>query len=339
MGRYQPVPLPTGAAEASAADIAAGVTGWIRATPLADLVAAFGGDLPAGLSTDELLDWLDAFSAEHWDFRRRHGAAERDEVTGTRFPAGVVRTVAAAAEALGLATPRPVPLPRYHHLLVLGGLARSCLHRTAYAAHLVTSGTVRVDEVAALGSYRPLRPAELDALRPVPAGPVASGRLVDAERLTGGYEVDAMDAGIRAGFGFTEPAQRHGSTGEITHHSWSVAIYRPAAGPVVRVLAAPSTEPDTRRAHTSDTYHFWAGLLRPAAGERVLVLTSQPYVPFQHCDAVRTLRLGYGCHVDTVGLDPTLIGEGPARPYGTDQYLQEIRSTIRSMAKLYRAIR
>jgi hypothetical protein len=327
--RYEPVPLPTGAADASPAEVAAGVIDWACSVPLRDLVAAFGGEVPGRLPPVELLAWLDDFSAVHWDFRRRRGAVERDEIGEVVLPPAVTELVKAVARALGLVEPGPVPARRYDHLLILGGLARSCLHRTAYAAYLVGSGTVEVGEVAALGSFRPVRPAETTGLD-----------LPDAAGL--GYEVDAMDLGVRLGFGCAGPVEERASTGPVTHHSWAVRTYRPASGPPVRVLAAPSTEPATRRAHTSDTYHFWAETVRPAPGNRVLVLTSQLYVPFQHCDAVRSLRLGHGCRVDTVGLDPARLrpgtpGAAPGR-YAAPQYLQEIRSAIRSMRHLFLAL-
>ncbi|AVT36179.1 hypothetical protein [Plantactinospora sp. BB1] len=327
MSGYQPVPLPSGAGATSRDDLVAGLTGWARSRPLRDLVAAFGAELPDRLAPAKLLGWLDDFSARHWDFRSRNGAVERDEVVETALDPAVAELVRSAAGALGLAGPRPVPGRRYDHLLVLGGLARSCLQRTAYAARLVDTGAVEAGEIAALGSFRPLRPAELHRLH-VPAD---RHRM----RLDGGYEVDAMDLGIRAAFGCPTAVEQRRSAGGIDHRSWSVAVYRPPGRPVVRVLAAPSTEPATRRAHTSDTYHFWAAELGPSAGDRVLVLTSQIYVPFQHCDAIRTLTLGYGCQVDTVGLDPAaLSGYGPAEPLGADRYLQEIRSAIRSIGNL-----
>ncbi|MFY1674608.1 hypothetical protein ACN27G_32485 [Plantactinospora sp. WMMB334] len=358
MSGYQPVPLPSGAAGTSRDDLVAGLTDWVRSRPLRDLVAAYGAELPDRMAPAELLAWLDDFSARHWDFRRRHGAVERDEVAETALAPAVAELVRTAAEALGLAGPCPVPAGRYDHLLVLGGLARSCLDRTGYAAWLVGTGTVEVGEVAALGSFRPLRPVEIERLH-LPAGrtggdPAERAARPDSEhvarfdggaawrdageraaQLDGGYEVDAMELGIRAAFGCPAPVQQRRSTGEITHRSWSVAVYRPAAGPVVRVLAAPSTEPATRRAHTSDTYHFWAAEVSPAPGARVLVLTSRLYVPFQHCDAIRTLGLGYGCQVETIGLDPGLFpGHGPVE-LGADRYLQEIRSAIRSIRNLF----
>lgn len=337
MAEYERVPLPTGAAYAPYPEVVAGVRRWVTAPPMRDLVGSFGGTLP-DLETGELLSWLDRFSGEHWDFRARGGGVERDEVREHTFPAPLAASVHAAVTALGLADPPPPPADRYDHLLVLGGLARSCLDRTGYAAHLVGE-TIEVVEVAALGSFRPLRPVETDGLGLEP------GLDLDAH---GGcrYEVDVMDLGVRSAFGVTEPHETRSSTGAVNHHSWSARTYRPAGGPPVLVLAAPSSEPATRRAHTSDTYHYWAGQVRLTPEDRVLIVTCPLYVPFQHCDAIRTLGLTYGCAVETVGVDPAaLAGSGrlatsgrPARSWTTDRYLQEVRSAIRAMRNLHTAV-
>lgn len=331
--RYEPVPLPTGSAYPAAPAVIAGVRRWATAPPMRDLVAAFGGT-PPDLATGELLDWLDRFSAEHWDFRARAGGAERDAVTAPVFPERIAALVHHAATALGLVQPVCPPADRYQYLLILGGLARSCLDRAEYAAALVTGvagdvasavPVVAVGEVAALGSYRPLREVETSQLR------------LPAECR---YEIDAMDFGVRSAFGLTGPDEVRSSPGEVDHRSWSVRTYRPAGKPLVRVLAAPSTEPATRRAHTMDTYHFLATQVRLTPADRVLIVTCPIYVPFQHCDAIRTLGLGYGCAVDTIGVDPARLSASglPARIWSTDRYLQEIRSAIRSMRQLHASL-
>ena len=90
------------------------------------------------------------------------------------------------------------------------------------------------------------------------------------------------------------------------HHSWSSRTYRPAGLPPVRVLAAPSSEPHRRRAHTADTQRFWAGHVRLAPDDAVLLVTAPIYVPFQHCDALRTLAVPYGCGSRRSGSTPSL---------------------------------
>ena len=53
-------------------------------------MGAFGGSFPSQ-STDEVLEWLDEFSADHWDFRKgkeRH-TAESGELTAEMMTAAM----------------------------------------------------------------------------------------------------------------------------------------------------------------------------------------------------------------------------------------------------------
>jgi hypothetical protein len=307
----QPVPLPSG----EPAAVLDGVARWITSAPLRDLVTGFGGQWPGG-DSPSLLGWLDAFSATHWDFR---GGAERPDAREPDLDPELAALVEASAEALGMVGAKPPPRRDYQHVVVLGGLAHACLRRTAYAAHLLHRGTF-AEGVGVLGSFRPLSPAEL-ALPPV-----------NGCRS----EVDVLDLGVRRAFLVDEPAE----TDAAPDGSWCVRTYAPAEGPPVAVLAAPSSEPGVRRAHTADTQRFWAKRAALAQGDRVLVVTAPIYVPFQHCDAVRTLGLPYGCTVDTIGVDPRLADELalPEPTLTPGRYLQEIRSAIRSMRLLVAAL-
>lgn len=68
-------------------------------------------------------------------------------------------------------------------------------------------------------------------------------------------------------------------------------------------------------------------------------MTAPIYVPFQHCDAIRTLGVPYGCAIDTVGVDPTLADAPLPEPTLTPgRYLQEVRSAIRSMRTLHASV-
>ncbi|MEU8263881.1 hypothetical protein AB0C02_25055 [Micromonospora sp. NPDC048999] len=321
--RTTEVALPAGAAEPIDGQIAAGVRAWVESSPLRGLVGHFGGGWPTGdLST--VLAALDDFSARHWDFRQ---GRERPDAQEPAFDPATVRLVRDAATALGLVRAVPPALPRYTHLLVLGGLAHACLRRTAYAAHLVQTVADISGEVAVLGSCRTLSPAESQTLADVGVHDCAT-------------EVDALDAGVRTAFGVSTPSEETGEEANHPHSAWSSRTYRPAGLPPVRVLAAPSSEPDRRRAHTADTQRFWAEHVRLRAGDPVLMVTAQIYVPFQHCDALRTLALPYGCGVDTVGVDPApaALAGVPEPTLTPGRYLQEIRSAIRSMRALHAAL-
>jgi hypothetical protein len=228
-----------------------------------------------------------------------------------------------AATALQLVEPQMPRHREYDHLLVLGGLGRACLQRTEYAAQLIEQDVVIVPGVAALGSFRPLTEAEKE----LPG--LAGSR----------YEVDAMDAGVRTAFDLDGPGLLESSDDPVDHSSWSARTYQSPAGAEVHVLAAPSSEPATRRANTPDTYEFWAQRINLRATDRILVITSPVYVPFQHADALRMLALRYGCGIDTVGFDLGRVSV-PLAPGATnpDRYLQELRSGILSMMRLHWAI-
>ncbi|MFB9239166.1 hypothetical protein ACFFWC_27155 [Plantactinospora siamensis] len=313
------VALPSGR---TGPEVATGIVDWIRSEPLDRLVRAFAGDPPAG-DPAELLDWLEGFSARVWDFR---AGRERPEAREPDLDPALARLVVTAADDLGMVAPHPAPRPAYAHLVVLGGLAPACLRRTGYAARLIERGQVTVDEVAVLGSFRPLSPAERAAL--------AAVGLPECDT-----EFDALDAGLRLGFGDPDRLTDAGGLRDDPHTSWAERTYRHRAGVRIRVLAAPSGEPAVRRAHTADTQRFWAGRVRLTDADPVLLVTAPIYVPFQHCDALRTLGLPYSCPVDTVGIDPAAdLAPLPEPVLTPGRYLQEIRSAIRSMRALHAAL-
>ncbi|WP_433311772.1 hypothetical protein [Micromonospora chersina] len=318
--RTTEVALPAGAVGTTRAELTAGVRAWVDSPPMRALVGHFGGDWPAG-DLSAVLAGLDDFSARHWDFR---GGRERPDAREPAFDPATVGLVLDAAAALGLVRAVPPTLPRYAHLLVLGGLAHACLRRTAYAAHLARTIAGVDGEVAVLGSFRALSPVE-------------SRMLADLGVHGCATEVDALDAGVRVAFGVDAPSEEIGEDADHPHRAWSSRTYRPTGAPPVRVLAAPSGEPDRRRAHTADTQRFWAGHVRLRDGDPVLMVTAPIYVPFQHCDALRTLAVPFGCGVDTVGVDPALATpvRVPEPTLTAGRYLQEIRSAVRSMRALH----
>ncbi|MGV9810201.1 hypothetical protein [Micromonospora chersina] len=318
--RTTEVALPAGAVGTTRAELTAGVRAWVDSPPMRALVGHFGGDWPAG-DLGAVLAGLDDFSARHWDFR---GGRERPDAREPAFDPATVGLVLDAAAALGLVRAVPPTLPRYAHLLVLGGLAHACLRRTAYAAHLARTVAGVDGEVAVLGSFRALSPVESRML----AGLGVHGCAT---------EVDALDAGVRVAFGVDAPSEEIGESADHPHRAWSSRTYRPAGLPPVRVLAAPSGEPDRRRAHTADTQRFWAGHVRLREGDPVLMVTAPIYVPFQHCDALRTLAVPFRCGIDTVGVDPALATSVrvPEPTLTAGRYLQEIRSAVRSMRALH----
>lgn len=296
---------------------------WLHSEPFTELVAAFGG---AGVVNGERLavelEKLDAFS-ERWDFR---GGKERNLAETARFADEHEGLIFAAAGALGLVGSRPPRHKAYDHMIVLGGLVRACILRPRLAAELI-SGGLTVGTITAIGAFRPLGGDEHD--------------LAEGAGLPGAEtEFDAMDAGTRKAFALETAEQESGERHpENANLSWLVRTYQSPAGTAVVVVAAPTTDP-SRRANTPDSYRYWAETVadvRPH--QRVLLVTSAIYIPFQHADAIRMLGLPFGADVDTIGVDTTAIREPELRQtFTSSNYLQEMRSAVRSMRALTAAL-
>ena len=293
------------------AAVAAAIDGWVRSPALTELVGRFGGALPAG-PLGPALAWAAEFSRV-WDFRA--GVRERFDTARVDYGADLDPRLCALIRALGLGGPDRPAHERYDHILVLGGGIRVTLGRAEYAGRLLAGG-LRVRTLTGLGSLRwrddrEHREAVRLGLEPIDT------------------EADMMAVGLRRSLGLAEPTTVRDGAG-WWHRAW-------AERPEIHVLAAPSSRPP-RRANTADTLLGWATHVHaPTADERVLVVTNDPYVRHQHCDAVRLLGGRYGCGIETIGYDE-LTRSAWGRPLSTTELLQEVRSSLLAMHNLHDAV-
>lgn len=371
-----------------AADRAAHVFGlvanWMFSTPMGELLAEFGEQLPGvgaggdsdaeGLTSwlhlnEELPDWLDRIvtgeaahvdglspaqvdimrrtlavermAADDFNFRTRVGQQYRERsqaVAGDFTPAFRAR-VHELADQLGLVNPQPPRLRRYDKTLVLGGGYQSPLLRARYAEQLRQAGT-SLGQMSFLGSPRFL-------IEEPPERP-------EAETYAPGAadEFDLMVAAAKVEFGLTAgrtqflcgcataQAQcpnwpgRHGEAASQTPpaytHERRVDLVD-GAGETVGMALSASTGRPPYRPDTTDTFALWARCADPQSGQRVLVVTTQVFVPFQTFDGLKRLYLQHGADIDVVGY--------PAEEWGypslTAEYLlQETLSAIRSGRRL-----
>jgi hypothetical protein len=307
---YPGAALPSCAAGGDRTGVVEGVAAWLGSAAMTALLDAFGFRLSTGCPLAERLLEAERFSTR-WDYRK---GLERHQAAGEAFDPELDALIRATTAALGLADCATPAAQRYDHVLVLGGGVRTMLARADLAGTALRDG-VEVSTVAGLGSTRPLVGQEETTrelgLRPCPT------------------EGDAVEEALRREFDLGEPTGRRGGDG------WWVREHADARPPVY-VLAAPSTRPGMR-ANTADTFVGWAELLPGVArGARLLLVTTDMFVPFQHCDAVRVLGLGYGATVETIGFaTATSRWVQPARTF---EVLQEVRSAIRSVRLLYAAV-
>ena len=299
-----------------------GITAWVTATPLIELVRAFGGPAPTQgrLRLDELRDW----SAGHWDFRAQK---ERNLVDPETVTGELEARVLDAARGLGLVDPEEPRFTSYDHVLMLGGLVRACLWRPQFAAHLLATGT-DAGQVAALSGFRALNQGELELLD-----------VFDLEGASEEHEV--MAQALARHFGVIDLVDVVPLDDRLEPNlRCRVATGHTSTGIDASLVVAPSRDA-ARRANTPDSYAYWAEqVAHVVPGQRILMVTSAIYVPFQHTDAIRTLAIPYGCVVDTVGIDMDFVDDrGEPQVFRGVNYLQEINSMIRSLHALEEALR
>lgn len=312
-------PMPLLPADGAGLDAA--IDKWVRSPALLELVEEFGGELPERDVAGRLA-WLEEFSVL-WDFR---AGKERNFAAIPQFLPATEKVILAVADALGMVGTTGPRNSHYEHVLILGGLVRGCLARPLHAAKLLRDGTITTDSVTALSAYRPLAGDELGL-----AERAGESHLID--------EFGAMDAGVQRAFGVGEPVSDRGEESPVVGASWRVREYRTGADLAVRVVAAPSTEPGTRRSNTSDTYAWFATeLAKLMPSERVLLVTSDIYRPFQHAEALRMLTLPYQVEIDAVGMRAGALDRRLTHEFRPHNYLQEVRSTIRAIQMLHSAL-
>jgi hypothetical protein len=274
------------------------VDAWAASAALLELVAAFGERMPR----TDALPWLDAFSAKHWDFRR---GRERNLSDPAHLSPTQQELVLACAPELGLSGRELPSAAEYDTVLMTGGMVRAGMVKPRHVAALMDNG-LKAREVVFLGGVRQF------------AGDEAS--LAEALGVTGDTELDAMVAGMELAFGpLGEPAVEESDV--LRRYSWGS----------LSVVVATSTE-GGRRANSADTFRCWAEGRHP---ERVLVVTTPIYVPYQGAVATEILGLEYNHSVETVGTSESANDLGRfTQQFLPAHHLQELRSAIRAMFSL-----
>lgn len=287
---------------------------------------------------------LEQRAADIFDFRSRDGSAyrERSEAVEGDLDADTRARVVDHATALGLVEPERPAHDSYDMTLVLGGGFRSPLLRSRYAAHLEQQG-VGLGEISLLGSPRFLitnEPAE----KPVTSqyAPDATDEL-DLMVAAASLELDldpqpptflcgcASASVICPNWPYSDGPGGADVPPEYTHERATRMLSHDGRVRGAAISAHTSRPP--YRPDTSDTFALWVRYADPVPGQRVLVVTTQVFVPFQGFDGMRRLYLPHGLEVDTVGFG----ADWGDRPLTAEYLLQETLSAIRSARRLLTA--
>lgn len=282
------------------AEIRRFVAAWLEHPALRRIVEAEGGAWPSG-TLEQRAASLHEFSTR-WDFR---GGAERLDVsTGAALIAG--DELAASASQLGLTSSKPPKESRFEHALVLGGTALASIYRVQHLYDLRASG-VDVNAVGVLTALREVSEAERKIVLSRP----------DIEALMGAAysEFDVMVAATERFSGQAATVERYQN--EDAHLASAEARVGDAL-----VLAAPSSDRD-RRANTLDNYNAYSRRIRD--GDRVLVVTSCVYLPYQFFIALQALGWDRRLTIEAVGFPPEWMRGVLTGPLNI---LQELRSGL-----------
>jgi hypothetical protein len=283
---------------------------------------------------------VERIAAEAFNFRTRDGSSyrERSQAVEADFSEKTRAQVLELTTALGLVSPQSPRFASYEKTLVLGGGYRSPLLRARYAAQLRAAG-VALGEISFLGSPRfliedpPERPVTVEY---APEATDEFGLMLGAVRSEFGLE--ATEVTFVCGCASADQQcpiwRRRGVDGadrtppEFTHERQAKLVADD--GRTIGSVLSASTGRPPYRPDTSDTLGLWARCAEPRLGQRVLVVTTQIFVPFQTFDGLRRLYLPFGVDIDAVGFG----AQWGDRPQTAEYLLQETLSAIRSARRL-----
>jgi len=315
------------------------IRAWVTSPWLIDLVEMFDGTINFQEGLDDLLRDLHIFS-DRWDFRRmarKRGVPADDELHQGQGAARwfteaiglseeVKDSILENAKHLGLVHDLEPSKPSYDCIIVLGGARLSCKLRPLQAAEVMSAG-VTASTVALLGAARRIPSSERDATDTYAPGAVDEFDLI----VAGGEQALGFDAKTFEGERYDHPSN--------SNLSWVIGRFRACfegrSLPVV-AISAPSSDPERRRANSADTLMFFLDRENVSQNGRLLLITSQIYVPYVQLEALRTVALPRKLFVETIGFPgdrmPELQGLCNA-----NHYLQEIRSAIQAARRFCEA--
>lgn len=299
------------------------VKDWFSTPELIELIRSFGGNYISDATLEKQIGKLLEFS-DVWDFRNKQkkepGSSEnaRWTIADNGLNEKQKNLTLDAAKKLGLIGCTVPSRKEYDYIFVLGGARMSCLFRMRYAKEICNQYGVFAKSIVGLSGMREIMESERHA--------------TDTYAPDARTEFDLMVSAVEKVFGSLEIMERQGHISENSNESW--ALLRYSYNIPIILLAAPSGEPDKRRANTADTFSFFRECFDIEEGKNILLVASQIYVPYQQLEAIRMLGIPYKLSIETIGFPNEWSSElqGLQKP---ENYLQEIRSVLQSAGRLF----
>lgn len=288
---------------------------WVYSKPLVELIVLYGGKVPDGITFRDYVIWLNEF-VEIWDFRKKHSnGGERWTVKEEQRAKDEEDFIFHASYQLGLIESIEPQMPP-DYILPLGGARLANLTRVQHARVLMDQFINENCSVVALSGKRPINEIEIPYL-----ADYAPNAATEYDAVNGAIE----KAFKLVGYDYNE----ENFITENVNLQWSKRKYFDGyQGHPIYSLAAPSTEAK-RRANSLDTFKFFMEQFDIREGQRLLLVTSNIYVPFQLLKFI-PLCLEKNIVVDCVG--STILKSN--YQFSNSNYLQEIKATVNAIKVL-----
>ena len=211
------------------------------------------------------------------------------------------------AEELGLVN-KVEPQQEPDYILPLGGARRANKDRPAVARKLIDDYHWKDKYVIALSGMRKISDIEKPYMDYAP------------DAVT---EYDAINRGMELAFDVSEYKEENHEEKNFFLNSALRRYEDRYNGSQIYSISAPSTEPDNRRANSKDTFRYFLTKFGIEPHDRILLVTSSIYVPYQTLKFME-LAIDGGFEVDCVGSD--VVSKDSFS--NASNYLQEIKATI-----------
>lgn len=279
--------------------------------------------------TCEIIYKLKKFVEEHWDYRKKQREATTQEGEAARWLLQSEQIIEEnsdeiieCARKLGLIGIEETVLKKVDYILPLGGARMSNLRRTELARQIIDKNRLTKTKVVALSGMRPLNDSEM-------AG------YIDTYAPKAKFEFDAISTGLELAFQCGQTYEEEKNDPTNPNACYVLRHYKNSyIGNDIYSIAAPSTEPEKRRANSADCFEFFFEKFDIPKGTHILNSTSQIYCSYQQIRAL-SFAIKYDVVFDTVGFPFALNNpNGNAESMQLSKpvnYLQEFKSSIDAM--------
>jgi len=279
--------------------------------------------------TCEILYKIKKFVEEHWDYRKKQREATTQEGEAARWllqSEQIIeensKEIIECAQKLGLIGVEETVLKKVDYILPLGGARMSNLRRTELARQIIDKNRLTNTKVVALSGMRPLNESEM-------AG------YIDTYAPNAKFEFEAISTGLELAFKCGKLYEEEKNEPVNPNACYVLRHYKNSyIGNDIYSIAAPSSEPEKRRANSADCFEFFFQKFNIPKGTHLLNSTSQIYCSYQQIRAL-AFAIKYDVVFDTVGFPFALNNpDGTVDPMQLSKpvnYLQELKSSVDAM--------